>query len=48
MVLETHKIERHFGKRNCRAWRDLQVDAESSYAVRTEGHFSVDNSWLAS
>jgi SAM-dependent methyltransferase len=43
MMPEAHEIERHFGKRNYRAWRALQVEAEASYAVRTEGHFSVDH-----
>jgi SAM-dependent methyltransferase len=43
MMVESDDIERHFGRRNYRAWRDLQDEAESSYAVRTEGHFSVES-----
>ena len=43
MMVEPDEIERHFGRRNYRAWRDLQDEAESSYAVRTEGHFSVES-----
>lgn len=43
MMVEPGEIERHFGRRNYRAWRDLQDEAESSYAVRTEGHFSVES-----
>jgi SAM-dependent methyltransferase len=43
MMVEPDEIERHFGRRNYRAWRVLQEAAESSYAVRTEGHFSVDS-----
>jgi SAM-dependent methyltransferase len=42
MMVEPSVIENHFGRRNYAAWRNLQDAAEKSYAVRTEGHFSVD------
>ncbi len=35
-------IRGYFGVRDYAAWRSLQDEAEESYAVRTEGHFSVD------
>lgn len=43
MMVEPAEVELHFGRRNYRAWRELQTVAEASYAVRTEGHFSVDS-----
>jgi SAM-dependent methyltransferase len=43
LTVEPAEIEIHFGRRNYRSWRELQDNAEKSYAERTEGHFSVDS-----
>lgn len=42
MMVESSELEHYFGLRNFRSWRSVQDEAETSYATRTQGHFSVD------
>ena len=37
------EVERYYGSRNYLSWRRLQDEAEDSYAVRVDGHFSIDS-----
>lgn len=40
-MVPREEMEREFGRRTVGAWQSLQTEAETSYATRIEGHFSV-------
>ena len=43
LIPDDRMISDYYGVRDFEAWRSLQDEAEESYVVRTEGHFSVES-----